>query len=94
MEIQILNSIFKGIMARENSRRTFTISEYQQIRELVNQLQSADASKQKGIRAKIRKIGLYWSEVANGVDYTVANLERLVTEGVIDIVDRPCKPVA
>lgn len=73
-------------MARENSRKTFTYSEYRQIRELVSQLQDADSSKKKGIRAKIRKIGLYWSEVASGLSYTVHNLERLCSEGVVNIV--------
>lgn len=73
-------------MARENSRTTFSDSEYQSILEYVGQLQRADSSKQKGIRAKIRNIGLYWSEVAPGMSYTVDNLKALVASGVLHVV--------
>ncbi len=73
-------------MTQRNSRTTFSDSEYQNILELVGQLQRADTSKQKGIRAKIRNIGLYWSEVAPGMSYTVDNLKALVASGVLHIV--------
>lgn len=73
-------------MARENSRTTFSDSEYQRILEFVGQLERADSSKQKGIRAKIRNIGLYWSEVAPGMSYTVDNLKALVSSGVLHVV--------
>lgn len=73
-------------MARANSRKSFTNSEFLKIVELVGQLQKADSYKQKGIRAKIRNIGLYWSEVASGMGYTVDNLKALVASGNIQIV--------
>lgn len=76
-------------MARENSRKSFSNSEYQKILELVGQLQKADSSKQKGIRAKIRNIGLYWSEIAPGMSYTVDNLKALVASGILQIVGKP-----
>lgn len=79
-------------MTRENSRTSFTNSEFQRIRELVVQLQNADSSKRKGIRDKIRKIGLYWSEVAGGLSYTVTNLEGLVAKGKIIVVEQSPKP--
>lgn len=72
-------------MSRD-SRTTFSKSEFAQIEALVRSLEKADADKQKGIRGKIRKIGLYWSEVASGMPYTVDNLRRLVSIGTI-IVD-------
>lgn len=73
-------------MARENSRKSFSINEYQKLLELVGQLQKADSSKQKGIRAKIRNIGLYWSDVTPGMSYTVDNLKALVASGILQIV--------
>lgn len=74
-------------MARENARTSFTKNEIAAIENLVRQLQNAPSDKQKGIRNKIRKIGLYWSEVADGMPYTVENLHKLVSCGVIKIVD-------
>lgn len=73
-------------MARENSRKSFSNNEYQNLLELVGQLQKADSSKQKGIRAKIRNIGLYWSDVAPGMSYTVDNLKALFASGNLQIV--------
>lgn len=72
-------------MGRENARTIFTEAEYEQIETLVCQLEKAPADKQKGIRGKIRRIGLYWSEVAGGVPYTANNLHRLVKSGVIRV---------
>lgn len=64
-------------MTERHSKTIFSAEELRCIIALVRELETATASKQKGIRAKIRKIGLYWSEVASGADYTVANLQRL-----------------
>ena len=72
-------------MSRENARTVFSKAEYDQIEALVKQLEKAPADKQKGIRGKIRRIGLYWSEVAGGAAYTVQNLQRLVSQGVIKV---------
>lgn len=46
---------------------------------------NSDASKQKGIRSKLRKIGLYWSEVGSRMDYTVANLQKLFEDGTLKV---------
>ena len=71
-------------MAQRNSKTSFTRDEFKQIVSLVSALEMADPSKQKGIRAKLRKIGLYWSEVGCG-DYTVANVKRLFEKGVLKL---------
>ena len=74
-------------MAERNSKTTFTGEELKHIIALVRELESADGSKQKGIRAKLRKIGLYWSEVASGMAYTIANLQNLFNNGTLKLSD-------
>ena len=74
-------------MAERNSKTIFTGEELKRIIALVRDLEAAEASKQKGIRAKIRKIGLYWSEVAPGIAYTVANLQNLFAHGTLKLAD-------
>lgn len=79
-------------MAERNSKTTFTEEELKRIIALVRELESTDGSKQKGIRAKLRKIGLYWSEVAPGMAYTIANLQNLFNNGTLKLSDSesPC----
>ena len=72
-------------MARENARTVFSKAEIDQIEALVKQLERTPVDKQKCIRGKIRRIGLYWSEVAGGAEYTVQNLRQLVSQGVIKV---------
>ena len=72
-------------MGRENARTRFSSREMERIEQLVRELEKAPADKQKGIRGKIRKIGLYWSEVAGGKAYTVQNLRMLVRQGTIKV---------
>lgn len=72
-------------MGRENARTRFSSGEMERIEQLVRELEKAPADKQKGIRGKIRKIGLYWSEVAGGKAYTVQNLRMLVRQGTIKV---------
>lgn len=74
-------------MAERNSKTTFTGDEQKRIFALVKELESANPSKQKGIRGKLRKIGLYWSEVASGEAYTVANLQKLFAKGTLKLSD-------
>lgn len=73
-------------MSREEARTVFTKDEIAAIEALVRQLYNAPSDKQKGIRSKIRRIGLYWSEVAGGMSYTVENLHRLINNGAIKVV--------
>lgn len=71
-------------MADRNSRTTFTEEEYKNIKKLVRQLEKADHDKQKNIRAKIRRLGLYWSEITT-LPYTVANLEKMFDQGILKL---------
>lgn len=73
----------KTIMAKGKTK--FTKDEIDKLKSLIAQLEAADSTKQKGVRAKLRNIGLYWREVGQGMPYTVANLEKLVNSGVLKI---------
>ena len=44
---------------------------------MIRQLEEADKTKQKSIRQRIRNIGLYWKELPDKMEYTVANFEKL-----------------
>lgn len=71
----------------------FSQEEYDKIRNLITQLESADANKKKNIRSKIRNIGLYWSEVAGNIAYTVANFDNLIQKGILKITPDPTNNV-
>lgn len=62
----------------------FTKEEILKLKSLIAQLEKADPSKRNGIRGKLRKMGLYWSEVRQGKPYTVANFEELVNSGELE----------
>ena len=79
-------------MAERNSKTCFTREEANRLADLVRDRERANSKEQKKIRNKIRKIGLYWSEVANGEEYTVANLEALFKRRILTIVDEEKKP--
>jgi len=57
----------------------FTKEEAQAISYLIEQKLKADKTKQKGIRAKIRKLGFYASDFGIGGGYTVADFKRAIT---------------
>ena len=88
-----MSSTFKTINRQlkfrnmERGKRVFTTMVYKRLRELISQLEKADRQKSKSIRTNLRNIGLYWSEVADGVAYTVANLDRLFTIGTLKLSD-------
>ena len=71
-------------MSRENSKKTFSKEELEKIIVLVYQLENANHKEQKTIRAKIRKLGLYWSEITT-LPYTVANLEKMFAQGILKL---------
>lgn len=71
----------------------FTMDEYKKIRDLVYQLEKADRQKSKSIRNKLRNIGLYWSEVAGGLEYTVVNLNHFISIGTLKISDGNIKEI-
>ena len=81
----ITNPVISITMTERHSKTTFSAEELRRIVELVRELETATASKQKSIRAKLRSIGLYWSEVASGMDYTVANLKTLFEIGTLTV---------
>lgn len=68
-------------------RMTFNSSEIIEIEKLISELEHATPDKQKGIRAKLRKKGLYWSEFAQGCEYTLANFHKFIEKEVI-LVDK------
>lgn len=78
-------------METRKSKTKFTADERTRLISLVRELEQADEATQKRIRDKIRKIGLYWSEVTPPkTPYTVANLKRLFEDGTLKIVGSDC----
>ncbi|MEP7251685.1 MAG: DNA-deoxyinosine glycosylase [Ginsengibacter sp.] len=68
-------------------KKSFNKSEVEQIQKLIAENLRTTPDKQKGIRAKIRKIGFYFSDFSsknNG--YTVADFEALIHSGAIKVV--------
>lgn len=72
-------------MAERNVKKSFTMDEYLYLKDLVRQKETADSSKQKGIRAKMRKKGFYWEVVGEGA-FTLSNFESLFTSGKLNII--------
>ena len=69
-------------------KNTFTSSEIQTIKKLIAEKVAETADKQKGIRAKIRKIGFHYSDFSAKKDgYTVSDFELLIRLGQIKISD-------
>lgn len=75
-------------MTDRNSKNVFSGEELRKIISLVSELENADSSKQKGIRKRLRDIGLYWSEVGRGMPYTVTNLQRLFEDGTLSLDEK------
>ncbi len=71
-------------MANKNIKTVFTADELRQIIALVREKEIADESRQKTIRAKLRRLGLHWREVGNG-EYSVDNLRLLFETGVLSL---------
>ena len=71
-------------MSRENSKKSFSKEELEKIVKLVDKLKNANRKEQKTIREKIRKLGLYWSEITT-LPYTVANLEKMFAQGILKL---------
>lgn len=80
----------------KKGRTKFTEDEISEIKSLVSKLEKADRNQQKVIRGKIRRIGLYWSEIAySKEEYTVHNLQKYLNNSTIkvennsDLIKRP-----
>lgn len=74
-------------MSRKNAKTSFSASELDEIRDLIQELMSENSDRQKSIRATLRKRGLYWSEVGDKMPYTLDSLDILISNGIIKITD-------
>lgn len=72
----------------------FTTSQIDQIKNLISDKVRTTPDKQKGIRAKIRKLGFYYSDFCTNKDgYTVADFEELIRLGQIKVIGGDYKPI-
>lgn len=74
------------------SKKEFTQSEIDNIKELINLKLQASTNEQKNIRNEIRKIGFYWEDFhpqteSPKIKYNLENFEKLIEEGCITIND-------
>ena len=67
-------------------KNIFTRREADEIRALIRERNNADASKQKGIRAKMRRLGLYGKDDWGIVDCKLDDFEQLIRSGLIKIL--------
>jgi hypoxanthine-DNA glycosylase len=68
-------------------KKSFTKTEIEQIKELIAEKLRVTPNKQKGIRARIRKIGFHFSDFSSKKDgYTVADFEALISKGAIKVI--------
>jgi len=64
----------------------FNSSEISELKNLIKEKTRADASKQKGIRAKMRRIGFYGSDDFGIIDLQLSDFERLISLGIIKVL--------
>lgn len=75
-------------------KRSFTKTEVKQIKKLIAEKLRATPEKQKGIRAKIRKIGFHFSDFSSKKDgYTIADFEALIRSGAIKVIGDNVRPI-
>ena len=81
-------------MAHANTRYEFSHDEYEKIRELTKQKLLAPSDKQKGIRAKLRRMGFYWDDYnPKGTPFNLETLEQLFAKGILKITGQTVHPV-
>jgi len=69
-------------------RRSFTSDEIDELRRLVREKETADRSRQKTLRARMRAIGFYISDfAADSAGFVVSDLDDLISRGVITVTD-------
>jgi hypothetical protein len=69
-------------------RNRFTRSEIDELRRLVREKQTADRSRQKTLRARMRRLGFYISDFsADSKGFVVSDLDELIRRGVIAVVE-------
>ena len=68
-------------------RSTFTCSEIAELRRLIREKQTADRDRQKSLRARMRRMGFYITDVASDYSgFVVSDLDDLIARGVLEIV--------
>lgn len=67
-------------------KNTFTLTEVELIKRLINKKVVASKNEQKSIRDDIRNIGFYFSNYSNKKGYTVADFEVLIHSGQIKVI--------
>jgi hypothetical protein len=73
---------------RNMGRLEFTHSEIDELRTLVGELRRAEPTRQKAIRAKMRRIGFYITDVSHDADgFTLSDFDLLVHRGTIRVND-------
>jgi hypothetical protein len=71
------------------ARLEFTCSETEELRTLLAELRWAEPTRQKTIRAKMRRIGFYITDVSHDVDgFTLSDFDSLIRLGTIIVNDR------
>jgi hypothetical protein len=69
-------------------RSSFTAAEIEELRRLIYEKQTADRSRQKALRARMRSIGFYISDfAAEPGGFGVSDLDDLISRGVITVAD-------
>lgn len=69
-------------------RNSFTSDEIDELRRLIREKQTADRSRQKTLRARMRAIGFYISDfAADSAGFVVSDLDNLISRGVITVTD-------
>jgi hypothetical protein len=65
---------------------TFTQTEISELRNLIKERIKAEKSRQKGLRAKMRKIGFYGLDDFGIIDMQPSDFERLINSGRIKVI--------
>lgn len=69
-------------------RSSFTAAEIEELRRLVREKQTADRSRQKTLRARMRAIGFYISDfAADPGGFVVSDLDGLIGRGAITVIE-------
>jgi hypothetical protein len=64
-------------------RSRFSAAEIAELRELIRSKQTADRSRQKTLRARMRRLGFYITDFADYSGFTVSDLDELIKRGTI-----------
>ena len=70
-------------------RTSFTRAEIERLRALLREKQTADASRQKTLRAQMRRLGFNISDFADYPGFVVSDLDDLIQRGTITVSDDP-----